>query len=41
MADSEAGKMKPRPKESSGMIRNWHKNPMAGPMGRRRTSLIT
>ncbi len=39
MADSWLGKTKPRPKESSGMMMNWHKNPMAGPMGRLMTSL--
>jgi hypothetical protein len=41
MADSEAGKTKPRPKERSGMIKNWQRKPMAGPMGRLITSLTT
>jgi len=30
MADSEAGKMNPRPKEISGIKINWHRKPIAG-----------
>jgi len=39
MADSEAGKMNPRPNERRGMMTNWQMNPMAGPIGLLITSL--
>ena len=41
MADSEAGKMNPNPKEMRGMRTNWQRNPIAGPIGRLITSLTT